>query len=221
MSIFKENLTSRVIQKAALEILLNCKQNEMKILEIGCGDGNITKFLIEKTQSFNFDFSCSDISSEAIKKAKSNLKNFKCNIKVGKYLEPWNGKKYDLIISDVSSISDDVAEKSEWYKGVVCDSGKDGLKNLIFIIDAILNYLKPNGVFILPIISLCNVDKLKSMLNLKFSQIIYSDKISWPLPEFFKNNLVLFSELKNQNLIDFENKFGISMAFTYAAICKR
>ena len=37
-------------------------------------------------------------------------------------------EKYDLIISDVSSISY-VAEKSEWYKGVVCDSGKDGLKN--------------------------------------------------------------------------------------------
>ena len=38
--------------------------------------------------------------------------------------------KFDIIISDVSSIADDVAKYSDWYVGVKCDSGKDGLNNI-------------------------------------------------------------------------------------------
>ena len=46
MSIFKENLTSKLLQEASIKIVN--KQNSIsKILELGCGDGNISKYLLK------------------------------------------------------------------------------------------------------------------------------------------------------------------------------
>ena len=46
MSVFKENLTSKILQKEGLKILNKSKKN-LNILELGCGNGNISKFLIK------------------------------------------------------------------------------------------------------------------------------------------------------------------------------
>lgn len=219
MAVFKENLTSKVLQEVSLEVFL--KNKISKILEIGCGDGNITRFLIDNIHNKNIKFHCSDISDEATKQAKEKLSAFDCVIKTGPLFTPWINQKFDIIISDVSSLADDVASRSEWYNGVICDSGKDGLKNINQIIEEVSNYLNQDGIFVLPMISLSNLDKLKKLLSSKFDNIIYSKPQYWPIPEFFKDNIIIFTELKNLGIIDFNYKFGIYQAFTYAAICKR
>jgi hypothetical protein len=44
MSIFKKNLTSKLLQETSIKVVN--KQNSIsKILELGCGDGNISKYL--------------------------------------------------------------------------------------------------------------------------------------------------------------------------------
>ena len=43
------------------------------VLELGCGDGNISKYLIDN-QKFDNNYFCSDISNEAINVAKNNIK---------------------------------------------------------------------------------------------------------------------------------------------------
>ena len=67
--VFKENLTSKLLQKQSLKILKNSKN--LKICEIGCGDGNISNFLIKNMNYDNY-FYLSDVSSQAIKHAKKN-----------------------------------------------------------------------------------------------------------------------------------------------------
>ena len=44
MAIFKKNLTSKILMKTSLE-LIRKEKNINKILEIGCGDANITEGL--------------------------------------------------------------------------------------------------------------------------------------------------------------------------------
>ena len=71
--IFKENLTSKYLQKETFKVLERSKKPK-KILEIGCGDGNISRFLIKNYKKFGHSFSLSDISEIAVKTAKKNAK---------------------------------------------------------------------------------------------------------------------------------------------------
>ena len=219
MAIFKENLTSKVLQTNSLLILNKNFKKKIDVLEIGCGNGNITKFLIKNQKKKNF-FYLSDISKEAIREAKKKIKYKNTFFKVGSYFKPWS-RKFDLIISDVSSINDYVAKKSDWYNGVVCDSGQDGLKNIEKILVDVENYLNPKSIFILPIISLCNEKKLISLLKKKFKKVSFSKKILWPLPNFFNENLKDFKKLKKKKKINFISKYSLNIAYTYSAVCKK
>ncbi len=217
--VFKENLTSKCLQKESLKILNKLKKK--KILEIGCGDGNISNFLIKNQNKNSHSFYLSDISKKAVDSAKKKIKNKKVTFKVGGWLDPWLNQKYkfDIIISDVSSINDTVANLSPWYKGVVCDSGENGLQNIINIIDKLDYISKKGSIFILPFISLCNTQKLDNLLTKKF-KVKYSEKIIWPLPPFFEKNLKLMNKLKNKNNIFFTKNFNFYTAYTRVAICK-
>jgi methylase of polypeptide subunit release factors len=218
MPIFKENLTSQLIKENALKII-NKKKLTLKVLELGCGDGNISKFLIQKQKNGKRSkFFASDISKEAISMAKKKSKK-KINFKSGNLFGPWKNKKFDIIISDVSSINIDIAKLSPWYKGVVCSSGQDGLKNIRNILKEISKYSKKNTIFILPVISLCNVSKLTDLLKKKFKKISLTKKIEWPLPLFFQKNIKKFENLKISKNIEYEEKFGIFIAYTRVAIC--
>ena len=66
MAIFKRNLTSEILEDAA-SIYIENGDNNLSILEIGCGDGNISRNLSKKYPDNNFH--ASDISDEAIASA--------------------------------------------------------------------------------------------------------------------------------------------------------
>ena len=217
MKIFKENLTSKILQSSSSK-LINKFKKKRNILEIGCGDGNITNYVIKKRKK-NHSFFLSDVSGLAIKKAKQKIKFKNCQFKIGKWLDPWGDKKFDVIISDVSSINDFIAKESDWYDGVVCDSGDDGLKNIFKILSSIEKNLKKNGHFILPIISLSNEKELIRLLKRRFKKISFSKKVYWPLSDFFKKKINRYKKLKEESKINFEEKFGIFLAYSYSAEC--
>jgi SAM-dependent methyltransferase len=216
--VFKENLTSKLLQREALIILRKLKKKD--ICEIGCGDGNISSYLI-KNQINKHHYFLSDISELAIKHAKKNIKYDKVIFKAGSLFVPWKGKKFDIIISDVSSLSQVIANKSPWYQGVKSNCGIDGLKNVDKIIKQLDKNLKPNGIFIIPLISLSNTDQLKKVLKLKFKIFKETKKIYWPIPLFFKQNIDLFDRLRKKKIIYYEKKFGTYLAYTSVAICKK
>ena len=217
MSIFKENLTSKLLKEASIKIVN--KQNSIsKILELGCGDGNISKYLLKNQKKRNI-LCASDISNKAINVAKKKIDQ-KINFKTGDLFSPWKGRKFNVIISDVSSINDEVALLSPWYKNIKCSSGQDGLNNIKNILTNIDKYAEKNSLFILPIISLCNTSKLTNLLKKKFKKVLLTKKIEWPLPPFFFKNIINFKILKKQKKIEFREKFGICIAYTRVAICK-
>lgn len=216
--IFKENLTSQLLQKETSKILKRYKNRD--VCEIGCGDGNISNYLIINSNNNHF-FYLSDISNLAIEIAKKKIKYEKVKFKTGSLLSPWGGKKFDLIISDVSSINQTIAEKSPWYKGIKSNCGIDGLKNVKKIIKNINFNLKSNGTFIIPIISLSNTNQLRNILKKKFKYVKETKKVYWPIPSFFNQNINLFDKLLKKEIIYFEKKFGIYLAYTSVAICQK
>jgi len=219
MAVFKPNLTSDLI-KIETQKILSKKKQKLKILEIGCGDGNISKFLIEKQTKIKHNFFLSDISLSAVITAKKNINNKNIIIKKGNLYEPWKNQKFDIIISDVSSISEDVSKYSDWYKSIVNKSGKDGLKNILSIMKKTHVYLNKNGIFIFPIISLSNITKLEKNCQKIFLNFKKTRKVFWPLPIFFKKEIKKFLGLKENKYIYFEKKYGMYIAFTQIGICK-
>ena len=156
----------------------------------------------------------------SIKHAKKKKKYDKIRFKIGDLLKPWKKEKFDIIISDVSSLAQHVCNKSPWYKGVKTNCGTNGLKNVEKIIHNIEKNLKNNGVFIIPLISLSDTKNLKKMIKLKFKIFEETKKVFWPIPKFFKENIVLFDKLLKKEIIYYESKFGIYLAYTSVAICR-
>lgn len=220
MKVFKPNLTSDLIKKEGQKILSKRKK-EVKILEIGCGNGNITKHLIENQKKIKHKFFLSDISLSAVNAARKNINYKNTFIRKGNLYEPWKNQKFDIIISDVSSISEDVSKKSDWYNSVINKSGTDGLKNILKIVEKTNIYLNENGTFLFPIISLCNITKLQNSCSKIFSNFKKTKRVFWPLPVFFKKNIKKYLKLKKKKYIYFENKYGIYIAFTQIGVCKK
>ena len=214
--IFKPNLTTDLIIKA----LKKCKiHRKSSFLDLGCGNGIIGR---EIAKAFNLKkVHGSDISLKAIKKSRQLVKKGGTEYlyKVGDCLEPWKNYKFDIISCDVSGISEDIASISKWYNGVSCKTGNSGLNLVNRILKEIDKFLNKNGVFVIPIISLCNTKILIRNLKKKFKTTKIILSTDWPLEKKILKEIQKKELKSNQNWKIF-NKFGISCCNTKIMICK-
>ena len=89
-----------------------------------------------------------------------NIKKNSCEIivKKGSLLSEWRDQKFEIIVCDVSSISDEVARISPWFDSVNCDTGSGGDKLIKEVIENISKHGQKNCKFYFPIISLSDVE---------------------------------------------------------------
>ena len=204
--VFVPTGTSELLIDASKKII----KKKKKILDLGCGSGivgiSIAKILKTKDKIF-----FSDISKEACLNTKINCKKMKisCEIKQGSLLSPWNGQDFDYIVSDVAAVAEDVSKISPWYKKCINDSGYDGTKHIIKIISNSKKYLKKNGKFIFPIISLSNEKKIMEVCKKKFKKIKEIKNKIFPVPKSMLKNIKILNKLKKKGVISFQEKFGI------------
>ena len=218
MGVFSRNLTSILLENA-LRKALDTSQS-MSVLEVGCGDANISRAVaVDFPRNRYFG---SDISEESIHLAQALSVNSAISnmvFKTGPGLEPWFGYKFDLIVCDVSAINSKIATLSDWYEGVSCDSGADGLGAIRPIVSAARNYLLPSGRFLIPSISLSNTDALAEMLNSTFSSVVLVESQDWPMPQNMSKSILL-NEVPNFGTDwHLKTKFGIDIANTGIFLC--
>jgi release factor glutamine methyltransferase len=207
---FKPTLTSDLLIDSCKDII---KENK-NVLDLGCGIGIICiaiKKIIKNIQVYG-----SDISNESIKIA---IKNSKINdtsieFRQGDCFEPWNNLKFDYIFDDVSAISSVLADKSEWFSNVSCDSGIDGAILTSKIINQSADYLNSKGSIFFPIISLSNKNKILDVAKCNFKNFKMLKKKEWFLPEDMYMHKNLLEDLKNEKHIDFNYKFGKIICYT-------
>lgn len=220
MSVFKRNLTSILLEKALKDHIKSFTES-INVLEIGCGDGNITRAVASEYSNNNYF--ASDISQEAIEKSKSLCDGkvaTNIDFQVSEGFEAWKSKKFDVILCDISAINQTIAELSDWYIGVKCSTGEDGLSAIRPIIQNAKIYLNTGGVFILPTISLSNTTELEKLLKQNFKSISIVQSQDWPMPKD------LSAKIEEQNLLgkninwSTKNKFGLEIANTGVILCK-
>ena len=185
-----------------------------KLLDIGCGNG-IVGISLSKLKKTNKIY-CSDISDEAVKVAKLNIKLNNCEGKVIKsnIFSNLDDCKFDIIVDDISGISEEVAKLSEWFKNIPCDAGLDGTANIERVLNEARNFLKENGTIFFPVISLSNTKKILRIANNNFKNIKKISHNQWFLPEDLSKNLDILERLKKEGLIDYCQKFGKLICWT-------
>jgi ribosomal protein L11 methylase PrmA len=215
---FKPTATTDFLLRDALTVI----KKPMDVLDLGCGIG-IIGIMVSKHIKNKRKIYASDVSDGAKIIAEKNFKLHKCDsdVRVGSLLTPWRKQKFDLIINDVSGISETIAKKSKWFKNVPCKSGTDGTKLTLKIISSSINHLNKNGAIIFPIISLSNGNKVIKKLKNKFSKIKILSENFWFLPDDLEKYKKKLTEMKKSKLIDYDIKFGkviCSTKIVYAKI---
>jgi len=197
-----------------LKSILNYKIKPGKTLDLGAGIG-IIGLLLFKYNFIKEPLFLSDISEESLICIKQNAKKFHCSIdaRLGSMFDPWQNEKFDLIINDVSGISEEVAKISPWFKNVPCNSGEDGTKLTNIILNRAKNFLNPTGLLFFPVISLSKSEKIIFEAKKNFKNVIEINTQEWPFPKDIAENKKL-SELKKRKLIDYKEKFGIKIFST-------
>jgi methylase of polypeptide subunit release factors len=220
MAVFKRNLTSILLEKA-LRDTVRTYSSEMQILELGCGDGNITRTIAAEFRKNKYF--ASDVSFEAVAQALALCEdglNDLIEFKQSNGLDAWASKTFDVILCDISAINQSIAELSDWYVGVQCNTSEDGLGAVRPIILNAKNYLNPGGIFILPTISLSNTTELEKLLNNSFSIVSLVESKDWPMPKDLTSLIISNSVQGKGTFWNTTNKFGMEIATTGVLLCK-
>ena len=179
--VFTPNATTRLLVESTLETI----KKKSDILDLGCGTGFVGLTVAKKTK-FKNNYYFSDLSQKAINLCKKNAERNKVKIyaKAGSMYEPWQDKKFDLIIESISAIAKKVAVISPWYKnGIPCDCGEDGAELVNDVLKVTRKFLKKNGKLIFPIVTLSNKNRILRTARKNFKNVKLLVSKDWPLPK--------------------------------------
>ena len=214
-SVFEPNLTTALLIKSASKII---NKND-KVLDLGCGSGIIGCYFYKK--KIIKSIYASDLSKAAINCTIYNAKKLTDNydIRLSDSLNKWKDEKFDLIINDVSGISSKLNDISSWFKFAPNESGKDGIKFTLNILNKYKNNVSAKGKLIFPVLGLSNRNKLIKFF--KKNKIDYQilDKIEWPLPKNLLQHQDLLKKYKKDKIINYNEKFGMLFTTTEIFYC--
>lgn len=177
--IFQPTATTSALLQQASKLV----QKNMSVLDLGCGWGIIGLELALEMEG-TIALAMSDLSVNAVNAAQKNAEilGVESTIKLGSVFEPWNGSKFDLIISDVSGISQELPFISKWFEGIPLASGADGLDLFSTVIIGAIEHLKNlDSKLLMPLISLSDVAKGERLMKTHFSQVKLLVEKTWHL----------------------------------------
>ena len=209
--VFTPTGTSKVLVEAIIETV----KEKKKILDLGCGCGAIGLSLF-MNNIVKEPIYASDISKEAVSNFTTNSEKYNCKsiVKQSHLLNEWEEGQFEMIVCDVSAISEEVAKFSNWFDVTSCKTGADGSELMKEIFENVEKYIKKPGHFYFPIISLSNVDFIKEYSFSKFKNIKKIKRFNWPLPEEMMKHLETLKELKEKKFVDFKEVFGMVICYT-------
>ena len=204
-----------------VECVLQQERKFGRLLDLGCGSGLVGISLLLSSEQDSKHLYASDVSERATLATAANCEE--CGIthtvKTGTLFSPWEGHSFDTIVNDVSGVSETVADISPWFSGVPCESGADGTKFVNEIIKNASDYLSADGVLYFPVLSLSAATKTIELAHEIYEFVERIGRSEWLLPKEMQAHSELLLNLRDDGLIDFNEKFGAMVWWTeiYAA----
>jgi release factor glutamine methyltransferase len=157
--------------KEVLKEVKDRKKGDLSILDVGTGAGPIIIALASEFKEGNFY--ASDVSKEALiiakKNAKANNVGETIEFRVGELLNPWKGKKFDIITANLPYIPHEdlpglTVEIYHYEPRVALDGGNGGLVLYEEFVNELPNYLDEKGM------AFCEIGKDQGKLFTKIVQ---------------------------------------------------
>tara|TARA_B100000787_G_scaffold169908_2_gene162830 strand:+ start:2022 stop:2732 length:711 start_codon:yes stop_codon:yes gene_type:complete len=220
--VFIPTQTTRYLYKATEKYI--SKRKNLSLADMGTGNGIIGISLYKNLRNIK-KLHFSDISKEAISICKKNtitnkIKDSNITFLVSNVFSNFQKEKFDVIINDISGISEKVAKISPWFRDVPCSSGENGTDLTLQFLNNYKNFLNKKGMIFFPIISLCNEKQIINFLEKKkINYKIISTNI-WPLPRSMYRYKKELNILKKKKIISFDEKFNLIIATTKILIIR-
>jgi len=209
--VFTPNMTTSLLIQAVGSTV----GEPVDLLDLGCGTG-VVGLALYRQGLIKTKVSASDLSEAAVKCSRENFERYACpaDVRCGSLFEPWTGMKFEVIVDDISGISQSVADVSPWFQGVPCETGEDGVDLVAEIIRSAPQYLKEGGRFFFPVLSLSNVDRILQAARETFVSVERVGRQDWPLPVELKEHLPLLRKLNAEGAIKLNERFGMVVCYT-------
>lgn len=198
-TVFNPTYTTQILADS-----IEIKEGDI-VLDLGCGVGPLAIVAAKKGAKKVYAI---DIQEEACEYARYNVKindvAGKVDVLCGNLFEPVKGKKFDVIIDDVSGIAEAIARISRWYR---CEkipvANENGTEPVITMLEQSPQYLKEKGILYLPVSTLSDAKKIieKAKNVFKGNLELVTEKM-FPLISELKEGIKDFQHLIDKGIIE-------------------
>ncbi|NBV24871.1 MAG: class I SAM-dependent methyltransferase [Proteobacteria bacterium] len=210
-TVFAPNTTTNVLFDAAPSM------KGLKVMDMGCGTGPIA---IASALAGAVAVTAVDVMPEACRLTQHNARmngvgDRVCVLRSFAFRNLPPGA-FDLIISDISGMADEVARLSPWYPSPIPTGGGDGTELAIEVLQHASAHLRPGGRLIFPILSLSKMATIESAARHTFGPTLTKiTERSIPFhPQFYAHRERL-EALRSEGVIDFTAR-GSRLCWTLA-----
>ena len=178
------------------------------VLDLGCGSG-IVAIVLARLLPPGTSVCASDLSPEAVRLTSANAERNGVHVdcRCGSTFEPWQGRRFDLIVDDVAGVAEPLDRLSGWYPpGVPSDAGPDGARWILEILDCAPDHLSPGGRIVFPILTLSREDRILDRARARFAVVTQVEEQWYPFSETLAAHFPLIEELAREGNVRVEKR---------------
>ena len=192
--VFYPTSTSVLLLRGARKVLA---PDTRSVLDLGCGTGVVAVALATLLPA-GAAVCASDLSPAAVELTQLNAtrNGVAVECRRGSLFEPWGGRRFDLIVEDVSGVAEPLAQVSGWYPPAVpSGAGPDGTRWILEILDQAPEFLAPGGRLVFPLLTLSREERVLERARSRFATVEQLEEQWYPLNEALAEHLALVERL--------------------------